>query len=298
MPKIQSALEYLMTYGWAILIIAVVMGAVFGLGLFNTSSLAPKAAAGSCSVARPNGPLTTQFINLEGVCNNELPQYVGSFSGSGFVTVQNVKGLVGTANQITMTEWVYSKSSGSNAGAAVDVYGDPSGYLTFDTYGCLSGGTGGVAFWLSDTNGNCNPDFAYGSLENNWIFVVVSYDGSNLNGWVCMNGSCAEPTSYATSSNVPVTGNVQIGGMQEGIYGWGSWDGYLANLQIYNTSFSANDVTTLYHEGIGGAPIALPWLVGWWPLNGDVNDYSGNGYNGPANGIVFTNSWTSGYSAP
>ncbi len=30
--KLQSAMEYLMTYGWAILIIAVVLGALFELG--------------------------------------------------------------------------------------------------------------------------------------------------------------------------------------------------------------------------------------------------------------------------
>ncbi|MGC9205412.1 MAG: hypothetical protein ACP5FN_04040, partial [Candidatus Micrarchaeia archaeon] len=37
--KAQSAMEYLMTYGWAILIIAVVLGALFSLGVFNGASL-------------------------------------------------------------------------------------------------------------------------------------------------------------------------------------------------------------------------------------------------------------------
>ena len=37
--RAQSAMEYLMTYGWAILIIAVVLGALFSLGVFNSSSL-------------------------------------------------------------------------------------------------------------------------------------------------------------------------------------------------------------------------------------------------------------------
>jgi len=37
--KAQSAMEYLMTYGWAILIIAVVLGALFSLNVFNGSSL-------------------------------------------------------------------------------------------------------------------------------------------------------------------------------------------------------------------------------------------------------------------
>ena len=37
--RAQSAMEYLMTYGWAILIIAVVLGALFSLGLFSGTTL-------------------------------------------------------------------------------------------------------------------------------------------------------------------------------------------------------------------------------------------------------------------
>jgi len=44
--------------------------------------------------------------------------------------------------------------------------------------------------------------------------------------------------------------------------------------------------------------IDLPNLVGWWPLNGNPNDYSGNGYNGAANIVTYTTQWTSSYVAP
>ncbi len=37
--KLQSAMEYLMTYGWAILIIAVVIGVLYAMGIFNSSGL-------------------------------------------------------------------------------------------------------------------------------------------------------------------------------------------------------------------------------------------------------------------
>ncbi len=36
--RAQSAMEYLMTYGWAILIIAIVLGALFSLGVFSSGS--------------------------------------------------------------------------------------------------------------------------------------------------------------------------------------------------------------------------------------------------------------------
>ncbi|MGC8567829.1 MAG: hypothetical protein ACP5LP_01095, partial [Candidatus Micrarchaeia archaeon] len=86
--KAQSAMEYLMTYGWAILIIAVVLGALFQLGVFNANNFAPKAPPGACQVFRPNGQGTTSFINLEGVCSGELPEYVAQFNGqSSYITV-------------------------------------------------------------------------------------------------------------------------------------------------------------------------------------------------------------------
>ena len=42
--KAQSAMEYLMTYGWAILIIAIVLAALFSLGIFSSGGLTD----GSC----------------------------------------------------------------------------------------------------------------------------------------------------------------------------------------------------------------------------------------------------------
>jgi len=39
--KSQAAMEYLMTYGWAILIISLAVGVLYSLGLFNPSAMAP-----------------------------------------------------------------------------------------------------------------------------------------------------------------------------------------------------------------------------------------------------------------
>ena len=59
--KDQSAMEYLLTYGWAILIVAAVLGVFFFLGIFNGNSLLPQACIAepgfSCSnpILDPNG---------------------------------------------------------------------------------------------------------------------------------------------------------------------------------------------------------------------------------------------------
>ena len=78
----QSAMEYLMTYGWSILIVAVVLGALAYLGVFNPLYFAPKANPGSCQVYRPNGPGTAYDINLLGTCSGEIPEFVAAFNGN------------------------------------------------------------------------------------------------------------------------------------------------------------------------------------------------------------------------
>ncbi len=45
-------------------------------------------------------------------------------------------------------------------------------------------------------------------------------------------------------------------------------------------------------------PVEPQYLVGWWPLNGDTNDHSGNNNNGVPTGIAFNGTWTTGYNIP
>ncbi|MDE1768323.1 MAG: hypothetical protein KGH69_04880 [Candidatus Micrarchaeota archaeon] len=82
MGKSQSAMEYLMTYGWAILAIAIVMVSLYSLGIFNSGSLQPTATPGSCQVVR-----TAAQTSLAGQCSNIIPKYVGKFNGNnGYVS--------------------------------------------------------------------------------------------------------------------------------------------------------------------------------------------------------------------
>ena len=74
--------------------------------------------------------------------------------------------------------------------------------------------------------------------------------------------------------------------------------GKLSNVQVYDTSLSANEIKSLYVAGIGAAPIDIQHIMGWWPLNGNANDYSGNNYDGVPNGISYTSNWESGYNIP
>jgi hypothetical protein len=107
---------------------------------------------------------------------------------------------------------------------------------------------------------------------------------------------------------VPATFGPILGGGVELVIGERGDGGYPlpgseADLQIYSTSLSANQVQQLYAEGIDGPPLQGAGLAAWYPLDGNGNDYSGNGNNGAVTGISFpfmqngyyefTNEWQS-----
>ncbi len=69
--KLQSAMEYLMTYGWAILIIAVVMVALFSLGILGGSPLSTTCIASS-------GYTCSQPILHSGAFNAIIGQATGT----------------------------------------------------------------------------------------------------------------------------------------------------------------------------------------------------------------------------
>jgi len=60
--KAQSAMEYLMTYGWAILIIAVVLGVFFSIGVFNPSAFVSSTCVLSSGLECANYVLSTNGI--------------------------------------------------------------------------------------------------------------------------------------------------------------------------------------------------------------------------------------------
>jgi hypothetical protein len=279
--KAQSAMEYLMTYGWAILIIAVVLGALFQLGIFNANNFAPKAPPGACQVFRPNGPGTTSFINLEGVCSGELPQYVAQFNGA------NAYIWLGTPNILEVTKFTIAAWFDTSSSSFQRIYR----WLYYGIMLTVSGQCS-VAFYnssatlfIAQSPQNCN--------DGKWHFAVGTYNGSSLKLYV--DGVLV--TSISTTAVVYYTSSGAAIG-REGAASLNYFNGSIANVQIYNTSLSASEIQALYQEGIGGAPIDLQNLVGWWPLNGNANDYSGNGNNGQATNVIYTGSWTSGYTPP
>ncbi len=285
-------MEYLMTYGWAILIIAVVLGALFQLGVFNGATFAPKAPPGACQVFRPNGPGTTSFINTEGVCSGELPEYVATFTGTGNQYVVLPAFSSSIANGWTLSAWVNPASVSTQF---VILVSQGSGFLQLGM-ALESGGT--FECIVSSTGSSWESIAYYGSISTNkWQFITCMFSSTANNMTYYVDGT---NVGHYSTTGTTYTGNSYpvIGAYYTGSGYYSIFDGSLANVQLYNTSFSSNEIQALYLEGIGGAPIDLQNLVGWWPLNGNANDYSGNENNGVPTNVVYTSSWTSGYTTP
>ncbi len=294
--KLQSAMEYLMTYGWAILVIAVVLGVMYTLGVFNPINYAPKAQPGSCQVFRPNGPGSNFDLNVLGECQGEQPEYTAHFSGSNYFVFDSVPQEGASAYTISM--WTYLTSSSPQSliveytqtitASGCSTYGISANPITINAWNQNYGGN-----WYTSNSGVSIP-------LNSWKMITVSLSGGGTGTGtleVYVNGTLAATLTgqemLHTDIGNPIT---EIGGGSTGCTGslTGSLAGGIANMQMYNATLNANDIAALYQEGIGGAPINLQSLVGWWPLNGNVNDYSGNNNNGVPTAVSYTGSWQLG----
>ncbi len=283
--KSQSAMEYLMTYGWAILIIAIVLVAFFSLNLFNPYTFAPKASPGSCQILRPNGPGSNLFVSAVGpTCTtNQIPQYVTSFDGQNTSTIYIPYFLPANEQEITIIAWV--KKVPGNQGTVIR----SSQAVGLD----FSDGATAVRLFIDSQWGLDSSGY---SDNGNWHCIAGTYNGTASTQY--MDGNKLGSELYSNTINSSLGYRFVIGGMNYGGTGMIPFDGNIANIQMYNTSLSQSEITVLCNEGIGGAPTNLQNLVGWWPLNGNSNDYSGNGNNGVPVNVVFTSNWENGYTAP
>jgi len=274
-----------MTYGWAILVISIVLGALASLGILNPYTFAPKAQPGSCQVYRPYGQGSTQFISLEGECQGELPEYVAQFSGqTGQYIARSTQLAIPNTNPVTVSAWIYYKG---NTGNWEGIFGIDWA-CPFEHLAVLND-----QLYLDDC-GNDGGNFgSFQVPKNTWVFVAYTLSGTNL--VMYENNKSQLFTLTGVYQITPDAFDIGTEGVD---FNRPSFNGSIANVQLYNTSLSANEIQALYQEGIGGAPIDLQHLVGWWPLNGNANDYSGNNYNGQANNVIWVSTWENGYSPP
>ena len=149
----------------------------------------------------------------------------------------------------------------------------------------------GDAFTLGiDPNGYLNSDIhasrATSSLVvplNSWHLICGVYSSGSQETFY-LDSQPPQTISYTSSSPNTLSGTFYFGTW---VSGSGlNFQGSAADIQIYNAALSASQIASLYAEGIDGAPLSSG-LVGWWPLNGNPNDYSASGNNGAPTNLVY-----------
>jgi len=85
--KAQSAMEYLMTYGWAILIVIIVAAALYALGIFNPATYTGRIPTGFTTLGTPTDWDLASDGNFSIIMKNQL---------SDTITVYTVTVTMGT----------------------------------------------------------------------------------------------------------------------------------------------------------------------------------------------------------
>ena len=118
-----------------------------------------------------------------------------------------------------------------------------------------------------------------------WSHVALTYNGSAVTEY--LDGTNATPYT-ASGAIASQTTALRIGARGAPGAAGSFFLGDIANVQMYNTSLSHAQVGTLYYDGVAGLPVEKSGLVGWWPLDGNANDYSGNGNSGNSIAVQYT----------
>jgi hypothetical protein len=212
-----------------------------------------------------------------------MPNYVSSFDGvSSYVATSYLQNSI---TAYTLSAWVKSTSSG---GVIVEDRAANSGNSITLGFGPSSCGaqSSGQVYFCDDSNG-------IGIGINSFIVVNDGKWHMVTGTWGASSGTSISPSQFSIyidgqyvansifsvgSDKSPLTG---VGGTLIGFHPvWNEFfSGSMSDVQAYNSILSPSQIQLLYQQGIAGQPVSGN-IVGWWPLNGDTNDYSGYGGNG------------------
>ncbi|MEM0154743.1 MAG: LamG domain-containing protein, partial [Methanothrix sp.] len=189
------------------------------------------------------------------------------------------------ARGITISAWVNNTGTGTYWQNIAEVSGEPYTSETFDI-GITGSNGAAVARWNNQANNIPNaPQPNGGTLAANTLYLVTGvWNGANNTVTVYIDGKPVASSPGNGTSAVAI-GKINIGAAYPGM---SAFSGRISNVQVYNTSLPLSYVQQIYKNGINGAPISNAGLIGWFPLDGEPNDYSANNYPTTSNNIAYT----------
>ena len=228
--------------------------------------------------------------------------YMLNFTGKdNYVSISNNSALspeAGPNGRMSLCAWYNIASLSGYYGPLIKGKNPPSNGNAWEYTLDQEGYTGpsshpSFTVWSSSgqdiAHGEANT-ITFNSMLNNWSFACFTYDYPDQKAYYYFNGK--QYNANITGAYGPASSGTGalIVGAGENPSNPTTNPGYskvsVADLQIYNIILSPGQIKTLYLQGITASPIQSDGLVGWWPLGGDANDYSGNGHTGFPFGVV------------
>lgn len=178
----------------------------------------------------------------------------GAMSMCAWYEIENLQNYNGL-----LFKGIPSPSNGNMMEYAVDYNGLSQGFDVWSS-------SGGII--ASASAGNSIPQSSVGK----WQFMCFAYNFNSALAYYYLNGNVYTDNSF--NQNQLPSSQAGSGGLVFGAGENGYSDVRIANVQLYNTSISAEDMNQIYSQGMFGMPLSGSGLVSWWPLLGDAADYN------------------------
>ena len=232
-------------------------------------------------------PFTPSYI--ERSINNLSSSTSGIFTFSGFNRLAG--SFNGHNSYISITPSSNLQVPISSNGLSINTWILPSNTEASGT-GILSTTPGcGYSIFLSNSNTLSGSDDCGDTYSGNYNFVPgVWYDLS----LIVSNGAPSNIKLYVNGNQIlSTTGTWGTGTSWSNLFigsnpSSGFFNGSISNVQIYNSSLSQNSIKQLFQRGISGIPISNNGLVGWFTLNGNQKDLSGQNNNAFGSNVLYT----------
>jgi len=138
--KAQSAMEYLMTYGWAILIVIIVAAALYALGVFNPATFTGRTATGFQVIGAPSdwdlnssGGVTLVMSNSKMSTTLTIINISATISGNSANSVINYSIGPGATNQYVYFAGLPTQTQGATYSLKLAVLYNSGGIDHTDT---------------------------------------------------------------------------------------------------------------------------------------------------------------------
>ncbi len=245
---------------------------------------------GNVSFTPISSVLPMQFLSSGGVAKTTAASFNGVIS---YVALPPLQLLNHTTNA-SISAWVNPQPFNHN----VIIFAETKNSLGFaPVMQLFINGTSqveadfgtGIAWMVKAKTVGSNSLFDPIDTVPSWYNIVATWEsGTGVN--IYING-VKQQLTY-TLGSAATTGTLVIPYNPTTYIGYNgtsaaTFNGRIANLQLYNVNLTSTQTQRLYYEGLSGLPVNQTGLVAWYQLDGAAIDYGRNGYNGTATNVIY-----------